>query len=258
MPWTDPKAVAVSPASRGPSLLPELSNVVSLPRISGQEGAAREKLASRYAAMRKLDYFELLGVQRNATREDVKRAYFTLAKEYHPDKHYPSASAELRELAQQVYELISNAHDTLTNAEERKRYVLELNAGEKKPDDADVGRILAAEGKFQRGEELMRTRQYVDAHRLFREAIGLYPDEGEFHAWDGWAQFQYAPQAVDESVRAIERAISLNPRLDKSYLFLGYIYKASGRPERQFEKAIQCNPDCTEALRELRLMGQRR
>ena len=54
-------------------------------------------------------------------------------------------------------------------------------------------------------------------------------------------------------------AVSLNPKLDKSYLFLGYIHKATGRAdkaEKQFEKAIQCNPDCTEALRELRLLGR--
>ncbi len=243
------------------SLLPELSEVVSLPRLSGQEGVQREKLASKFSAMRKLDYFEILGVKQSATREDIKRAYFALAKEYHPDKHFSSASAETRALAQQVYDLISTAHDTLTDMNERKRYVEELKAGEKRPDDADVGRILAAEGKFQRGEELMRQRHYADAHKLFREAISLYSEEGEFHAWEGWAHFQAEPSASEDALRSIEHAISLNPRLDKSYLFLGYIYKASGRPdraERQFEKAIQCNPDCTEALRELRLLGKQK
>lgn len=255
-----PKPAPVVARSAG-SLLPELSEVVSLPRLSGQEGAQREKLAQKFAAMRKLDYFEILGVKQSATREDIKRAYFALAKEYHPDRHFSSASAETRALAQQIYDLISTAHDTLTDVNERRRYVEDLKAGEKRPDDADVGRILAAEGKFQRGEELMRQRHYADAHKLFREAISLYPEEGEFHAWEGWAHFQANPAASEDSMRSIERAVGLNPRLDKSYLFLGYIYKASGRPdraERQFEKAIQCNPDCTEALRELRLLGKQK
>ena len=243
------------------SLLPELSEVVSLPRLSGQEGAQREKLAAKFTAMRRLDYFELLGVKWSATREDVKRAYFALAKEYHPDKHFSSASAETRALAQQIYDLISTAHDTLTDADDRKRYIAQLEEGAKQPDDADVGKILAAEGKFQRGEELMRLRQYGDANRLFREAITLYPEEGEFHAWEGWALFQADPTRADDAVRSIEQAVNLNPKMDKGYLFLGYIHKATGRPdraERQFEKAIQCNPDCTEALRELRLLGKQR
>ena len=143
---------------------------------------------------------------------------------------------------------------------ERKRYVAQLESGDQRPEaDADVGRILAAEGKFQRGEELMRNRQYAEAFKLFREAITLYPEEGEFHAWEGWALFQADSKRSEDALRSIEQAITRNPRLDKSYLFLGYIHKATGRPdraERQFEKAIQANPDCTEALRELRLLGK--
>jgi Flp pilus assembly protein TadD len=243
------------------SLLPELSEVMSLPRLSNEESVTREKLAAKASAMRKLDYFEILGVKRNASREDIKRAYFALAKEYHPDKHFQSASAELRALAQQIYDLISTAHDTLTDATERARYLAELAEGPAREQDEDVGKILAAEGKFQKGEALMRERQYADAYRAFKEAIELYPDEGEFHAWAGWSLFQADPNASEDAVRTIEQAVGLNPKLDKSYLFLGYIHKATGRPdkaEKQFEKAIQSNPDCTEALRELRLLGKQR
>jgi len=59
----------------------------------------------------------------------------------------------------------------------------------------------------------------------------------------------------------LNQAISLNSKVDKAYLFLGYIYKAMNyreMAEHEFEKAIQCNPDCTEALRELRLINMRR
>ncbi len=243
------------------SLLPELSEVMSLPKLSSDEGVQREKLAAKVAGMRKLDYFEILGVKRDADRETIKRAYFGLAKEFHPDRHFQSASAEVRQLAQQIYDLVSTAHDTLTDPAERARYVKDLDAGLKKNMNEDVGKILAAEGKFQRGEEYMRQRNFADAHQAFTEAIELYADEGEFHAWLGWSQFQLQPEDTQSAVSSIERAVSLNPKLDKSYLFLGYIFKATGRPdkaERQFEKAIQCNPDCTEALRELRLLGHAR
>lgn len=253
-----PEPVIAKPAG---SLLPELSEVVSLPRLSNEESVTREKLAAKVAATRKQDYFEILGVKRAASREDIKRAYFALAKEYHPDKHFQSASAELRQLAQQIYDLISTAHDTLTDPAERKRYLAELAEGPARDHDEDVGKILAAEGKFQKGEELMRQRQYAEAHRAFGEAIALYPDEGEFHAWLGWSLFQADPNGAEDAVRSIEQAVSLNPKLDKSYLFLGYIHKATGRPdkaEKQFEKAIQSNPDCTEALRELRLLGKQK
>ncbi len=268
-----PAAVPANPpapkASREPvvaraasSLLPELSGVYSSSKLSGEESLLRERLVNKVAQMRKMDFFEVLGVTQNASREEVKRAYFALAKEYHPDKHFGSSSAEIRQLAGQVYDVISSAHDTLTDPDERERYVRELASGVKRDIGDEVGKILAAEGKFQKGEELLRQRDFRAAHSLFKEAITLYDEEGEFHAYLGWTLFQLDPNEaanVDGALKSLEKAISLNPKVDKSYLFAGYIYKATGRPdkaEKQFEKAIQCNPDCTEALRELRILGK--
>jgi curved DNA-binding protein CbpA len=209
-----------------------------------------------------MDYFQILGVAPNATRDEVKRAYFVLAKEYHPDKHFGSYSAEVRNLAAEIFDLVSTAHDTLTDEEERERYLSELAAGVRKDVSDEVSKILAAEGKFQKGEELLRKKQYRDATLAFREAVELYSEEGEFHAYLGWSMFQCDPHsqpAAEKAIEHIEAGIRLNPKVDKSYLFLGYIHKAIGRPDRaekQFEKAIQCNPDCIEALRELRLLGR--
>lgn len=251
-------------AKSASGLLPELSSALSREKLSSDESVVREQLAQRAAQLRQLDYFGVLGLKPQAGREDIKRSYFSLAKEYHPDKHFSAASAEVRQLAQEIYELISRAHDTLADPVERERYLKELASGVKREAGDEVGKILAAEGKFQKGEELMRQRDYAQAHKLFGEAIALYPDEGEFHAWLGWSRFQVDPRnegGVAAAVSEIERAIELNPKVDKSYLFLGYIHKAVGRPdkaERQFEKAIQVNPDCTEALRELRLLGRSR
>ena len=218
-------------------------------------------LASRLGELRRKDHFEVLGIGRNATAEQLRKAYLDLAKEYHPDKHYSSASAEVRELASEIYHLVSSAFETLSNAEERRRYLAELAEGGGRQEPDTVVRVLAAEGKFQRGQELLRKRQLREATQAFQEAVNLYDEEGEFHAYLGWCLFQASPgspQALTLALDAIEKAIRLNPKVDKSYLFLGYIHKATGRAdkaERQFEKALQCNPDCLEALHELRLLG---
>jgi len=242
------------------SLLPELSGVFST--VSAEERDVRERLAATASSMKKMDYFQVLGVAPNATRDEIKRAYYALAKEYHPDKHFGSYSAEVRNLAAEIFDVVSTAHDTLTDDEERQRYLSELSSGVRKDVSDEVSKILAAEGKFQRGEDLLRKKQFAEAHRAFQEAVELYGEEGEFHAFLGWSLFQADPQSQPNAERAIEHVeagIRLNPKVDKSYLFLGYIHKAIGRPDRaekQFEKAIQCNPDCIEALRELRLLGR--
>jgi len=53
----------------------------------------------------------------------------------------------------------------------------------------------------------------------------------------------------------------MNPNLFIAHLYHGYMLKDEGRmreAEKRFELAIQYNPNCTEALRELRLMNLRR
>ncbi|HKD43189.1 MAG TPA: response regulator [Myxococcaceae bacterium] len=125
-----------------------------------------------------------------------------------------------------------------------------------------VGEIGLAEAKFQLGEELLRERQYEAAHQMFLEAVKIYDQAAQFHAYLGWSRFQMQPDdpaSAAAALDAIQKAISLNPMVDKSYLFSGYIYKALGRmgeAETHFEKAVQCNPDCTEALRELKTLSQ--
>jgi tetratricopeptide (TPR) repeat protein len=127
-----------------------------------------------------------------------------------------------------------------------------------------VGRILQAESRFQKGEGFLKKKDWARAHQAFKEAVDLYPEEGEFHSYTGWALYQTSPQdsaVVERAQRAMEEGLKLNPRHDRGYLFLGWLHKGAGRredAEKQFEKAIQCNPDCAEALRELRLLSEQR
>ena len=62
------------------------------------------------------DYYELLGVTRDASPEDLKRAYRKLAVKYHPDKNPNDKEAEER------FKKISEAYDVLKDSEKRQRY----------------------------------------------------------------------------------------------------------------------------------------
>ena len=60
--------------------------------------------------MAKRDYYEVLGVARNASEDDIKKAYRKLAMKYHPDRNQGNASAEEKfKEAKEAYEMLSDA-----------------------------------------------------------------------------------------------------------------------------------------------------
>ena len=54
------------------------------------------------------DYYEILGVARDASQEEIKRAYFQAAQKLHPDKNIAAGETELFMGVQQAYEVLSN------------------------------------------------------------------------------------------------------------------------------------------------------
>lgn len=69
------------------------------------------------------DYYEILGVKRNATAEEIKKAYRKLAVKYHPDKNPDDKVAE------EKFKEASNAYSVLSDPEKRKVYDVRGHAG---------------------------------------------------------------------------------------------------------------------------------
>jgi len=64
----------------------------------------------------KRDYYEVLGVPKNASQDEIKKAYKTLAKKYHPDLNPDSKTAENK------FKETTEAYEVLTNENSRARY----------------------------------------------------------------------------------------------------------------------------------------
>lgn len=66
--------------------------------------------------MNRMDHYKTLGVSKNATQDEIKKAYKRLAKQYHPDRNAGDKKAENR------FKEISEAYQVLSNPEKRKPY----------------------------------------------------------------------------------------------------------------------------------------
>ncbi len=62
------------------------------------------------------DYYEILGVAKNSSQQDIKKAYRRLAKKYHPDRNKGDKASE------EKFKKITEAYETLSDPQKRKKY----------------------------------------------------------------------------------------------------------------------------------------
>jgi tetratricopeptide (TPR) repeat protein len=170
-----------TPASRDA----EISIV--LPRPTDAEKKALEEPAElslnerlRILAMARLldgrDPWALLGVERNADAKVLKRAYFKLSKEIHPDRYYGKQLGSFEKLLATVFEAVSRAYAKLTTPEKKGATGAFQAVGPEGGDQPQTPQDHAAQ-LFDRACSLEVSGDALGAMKLFAAAVRIDPQK---------------------------------------------------------------------------------
>jgi hypothetical protein len=90
--------------------------------------AVRARVAARLSLVEEGDYFALLGVGRDATSYDLRRAYTSLRKAFDPGAVLTAATVDLKDDVDSILEVLEEAYDVLRDPVRRERYRRALEA----------------------------------------------------------------------------------------------------------------------------------
>ena len=101
------------------------------------------------------NYYEILQVSSNATKEIIDKAYKTLAKKYHPDANPP----EKKGWAEENFKKINEAYETISDKDKREKYDEQLKKAKQKVEQERYNRLYEQNEALKRELNNLRTIQ---------------------------------------------------------------------------------------------------
>ncbi|HEY6842929.1 MAG TPA: DnaJ domain-containing protein [Thermoanaerobaculia bacterium] len=198
----------------------------------------------------KINYYDVLGVQRSASEEEIRERFRKLVRENHPDRYSGADKAD----AERKFQALTEAVNVLTNPARRRQHDAELGAGITKTaaDFVQVAKVYMAKGvkAFKEGD--IRT-----AYENFDMAVKHNPNDAKAFHYLALAASRI-PAYARQAVQAIETAVQREP-VNPVYLKdAGLICKRAGlvaKAERYLGEALKWDPSSAEiqnALADLR------
>jgi len=227
--------------------------------------ARKKEIQDKAANLDKEDYYALLGVTRDTPTSEIQKAFFGLAKKWHPDR-VPPVLADVKDLCAKVFSRMSEAHQTLSDTAKRAKYDASKKAGsDDSPEaQAQVTAILDAAMNFQKAEICLKRNDFKQAEELCKKAIDVEPKQADYISMMAWLQAQKPTKqdttSTQDQVAELTRAIGISQACERAFFYRAMLLKRlgqEGQAMKDFKRAMELNPRNVDATREVRLYNMR-
>jgi len=222
--------------------------------VPEEEGAFIQKVEELYMRLDSMSDIDLLEVDEGADEETIKKNYYRLAREFHPDRYFSSADPTMKDKLTTIFDAITSAYENLKETakktvepvkkkEEPVKKQEEPVTVREKPKE-EVTTAQDAEKHFQQGVGAFKKKDIKTAIMSLRSAIKLEPKQAKY--WSYLSLFlTKIPDKMKDAEEALLEAITLEPYNAEHYVNLGMIYMKGGSKKKagsQFEKALKFDP----------------
>ncbi len=200
------------------------------------------EMLQRLERMRDQDLYQVLEVSGTAPADDIRRAYYGLAKRFHPDKF---TREEIKAKAEKAFSHITEAYSTLSHPEARKKYDEDQAQRrspkplEKAADGHDLARL-----NFKHGKEQFDRGRFGEALSFFQNACDQDPSKAEHFYYLAMTQSKNPRWKKDAEANFL-KAIEIDASNAEFYAHLGSLYLKGGlhaKARDMFRKALQWDP----------------
>jgi curved DNA-binding protein CbpA len=198
----------------------------------------------------KVNYYEILGVERSASDQEIRERFRKLAREHHPDRYRGTDKAE----AERKFQTLTEALNVLTNPGKRRQHDDQVvSGGARGP--ADFTQV--AKAYLSKGVKAFKDGDMSGAYENFDMAAKHNPQDAKAFHYLALAASRI-PAYTRQAVQAIESAIQREPMNPLYLKDAGMICKRAGliaKAERYFEDTLRwdaSNSDAQAGLAELR------
>lgn len=216
-----------------------------------------------YEQLDQVDYYQLLGVDRDAGRRQLRGSYFKMSKRYHPDRFYQKILGDFQQRIEKIFQRVTKAYQTLSNRNKRSEYDASLTRGRQNhatPVQASTPasqqsdtredikgpnkRGVAAKVLVQRGDRSMKTGDIDAAVREYRKALTIKRD-GKL-AMRVAAALLDLESYLDDAILFARAAVKITQESPKALKLLAEAYDRKGASDEalyHYEKAAKAAPE---------------
>lgn len=201
------------------------------------------------------NYYTLLNVRRDATQVEIKKAYYRLVKELHPDASQKTRDAK----TQALFVRITEAYQVLRDPNRRRIYDRELRAGKTLEGKKQKPASKRAEIFFRNAILKYKNGELKDAMTLLEAALRLDEKNPKYMSYYGLC-LSNRPSTLHKAREYCEKAIEHEFYQPSYYTNLGIVYfnaRLYSRAKRQFREALKWDEDNKRAHEYMRRISKK-